>query len=124
LPCQFTFADSGWKWLARREVSLQTANGITQAAALCGETELEENTSLSHQIWHIRPGCRVVNKHQPDDSPLSFGVGLLSVGGFCAHYPGDPFSGPFLTPVGPVPGTSVTTQVAADIFSAGASFLF
>ena len=41
-----------------------------------------------------------------------------------AHFFKNSVSGPFLTPLGPVPGTSVTTQVAADIFSAGASFLF
>jgi long-chain fatty acid transport protein len=41
-----------------------------------------------------------------------------------AHFFTNSISGPFLSPLGAVPGTSVTTQVAADIYSVGASFLF
>ncbi len=59
--------------------------------------------------------------YQPDDSPLSFGVGLLSVGGFCAHYPGDP-SNPILSPppphgvgVGPITAQYMLLQITPTV---------
>lgn len=41
-----------------------------------------------------------------------------------AHFFMNSISGPFLSPLGPIPGTNVTAQASADSIIAGASFLF
>lgn len=41
-----------------------------------------------------------------------------------AHFFENSVSGQFLTPLGPIPGTSVTSKASADSISAGASFTF
>lgn len=41
-----------------------------------------------------------------------------------SHFFANSISGPFQTPLGPIPGTNVTSRVYADAITAGASFLF
>ena len=41
-----------------------------------------------------------------------------------SHFFENSVSGPFISPVGPIPGTNVTSQASADAVTAGASFLF
>jgi long-chain fatty acid transport protein len=59
--------------------------------------------------------------YQPEDSPLSFGLGVLSVGGFSANYPGDP-TNPILSPpppfglgVGPVYAQYMLMQIVPTV---------
>jgi long-chain fatty acid transport protein len=41
-----------------------------------------------------------------------------------AHFFENSISGPFMSPLGPIPGTNVTAQASADSIIAGGSFLF
>jgi long-chain fatty acid transport protein len=74
------------------------------AGIASGTTRSDSGVGLTSSVGMV---------YQPDDSRLTFGMGLFTLGGGGVNFPGDP-SNPILSPVGPL-GRTVIGPIAANL---------